>query len=143
MLSKCSKTVDSLTLFEIIYKRIVTLITFTDSLKNVLNQLFFAKLCLLFDVNRGRNVSSSEECLLHTHSDLSLWEGPLIFLTLSVRNYSDSVKARSLRSETIFGIWKPLKKDENAFSFTLQALFLLKIFKFLSCLFSHVRKWLD
>ena len=37
----------------------------------------------------------------------------------------------------------PLKKIENAFCFTLKALFVLMIFKFLSCLFGHVGKWLD
>ena len=34
----------------------------------------------------------------------------------------------------------PLKIMENAFYFTLKALFVLKIFKFLSWLFGHVEK---
>ena len=37
----------------------------------------------------------------------------------------------------------PLKMTKNAFHFTLQALFVLKIFKFLSRLFDHVEKQLD
>ena len=37
----------------------------------------------------------------------------------------------------------PLKMTKNAFYFTSKALFILKIFKFLSWLFSHVAKWLD
>ena len=36
----------------------------------------------------------------------------------------------------------PLKMIKNVFYFTLKARFVLKIFKFLSCLFSHVEKWL-
>ena len=32
---------------------------------------------------------------------------------------------------------------KNAFYFTLKALFVLKIFKFLSCLFGHAEKRLD
>ena len=37
----------------------------------------------------------------------------------------------------------PLKMMKNAFNFTSKALFVLKIFKFLSCLFDHVAKRLD
>ena len=37
----------------------------------------------------------------------------------------------------------PLKMMKNAFYFTLKALFVLKIFNFLSLLFSHVEKQLD
>ena len=37
----------------------------------------------------------------------------------------------------------PLKKIRNAFYFTLKALFVLKIFKFLSWLFGHLGKRLD
>ena len=33
---------------------------------------------------------------------------------------------------------RSLKNDENAFYFTLKALFVLKIFKLLSCPFGHV-----
>ena len=43
-----------------------------------------------------------------------------------------------------FGNWKPWKNMKNAFYFILKALFLLKIFKFLSWVFGHVEKtvWL-
>ena len=37
----------------------------------------------------------------------------------------------------------PLKMMKIDFYFTLKALFVLKIFKFLSLLFGHVEKWLD
>ena len=37
----------------------------------------------------------------------------------------------------------PLKMMKNDFYFTSKALFVLKIFKFLSWLFRHVVKWLD
>ena len=37
----------------------------------------------------------------------------------------------------------PLKMMKNAFYFALKALFVLKIFKFLSWLFGHVEKRLD
>ena len=49
------------------------------------------------------------------------------------------------RSDTIFTTASPLKMMENAFyfTFTLKALFFLKICKFLSCLFGHVEKRLD
>ena len=42
-------------------------------------------------------------------------------------------------------IESPLKMVKNAFYFILKALFVLKIFKFLSWLFSHVEKtaWLE
>ena len=36
-----------------------------------------------------------------------------------------------------------IKNDKSAFHLTLQVLFVLKIFKFLSWLFSHVEKRLD
>ena len=35
------------------------------------------------------------------------------------------------------------KMIDNAFYFTFNALFVLKVFEFLSWLFSHVEKWLD
>ena len=40
-------------------------------------------------------------------------------------------------------IESPLKMMKNAFYFTLKALFVLKIFKFLSWIFGHVAKRLD
>ena len=41
--------------------------------------------------------------------------------------------------------WKPFKNDGKCFSFHSKAIFVLKIFKFLSWLFGHVRKtaWLE
>ena len=47
------------------------------------------------------------------------------------------------RSETIFGNWKSFKNDEKCFYFTLKALFIIKIFEFLSWHFGHVEKRLD
>ena len=45
----------------------------------------------------------------------------------------------------IYFIESPLKIMKNAFYFTLKALFILKIFKFLSWIFGHVGKtaWLE
>ena len=42
-------------------------------------------------------------------------------------------------------LFTPLKVMKNAFYFILQALFVLKVFKFLSWLFGHVEKkvWLE
>ena len=45
----------------------------------------------------------------------------------------------TLRSETIFDNWKPFKMMKNAFYFILEALFVLKIFKFLSWPFAKLR----
>ena len=52
-------------------------------------------------------------------------------------------KVFTLRSGTIFGNWKPSKMMKNVFHFTSKALFVLKIFKFLSWLFGHAAKRLD
>ena len=48
-----------------------------------------------------------------------------------------------LKAHSLYAIKSPLKMMENAFYFTLKAHFILKIFKFLSCIFSHVEKRLD
>ena len=64
ILFKRKKIVYSLTLFEVRFKQIITLITFTDSLKNVpylLNQFFFAKRSLLFHMKNVRNVLRSKK----------------------------------------------------------------------------------
>ena len=47
----------------------------------------------------------------------------------------------TVRSETVLKNENPLKMMKNAY-FTLKALFVLKIFKFLSWLFGHVGKQL-
>ena len=49
---------------------------------------------------------------------------------------------RTIRSETIFGNWKFFKNDEKCILFQ-KALFVLKIFKFLSWLLGHASKRLD
>ena len=43
----------------------------------------------------------------------------------------------------LLAIESPLKMMKNVFYFTSKALFVLKIFKFLSWLFGHVAKWFD
>ena len=43
----------------------------------------------------------------------------------------------------LLAIARPLKIIKNAFYFTSKALFVLKIFKFLSCFFGHVAKRVD
>ena len=50
---------------------------------------------------------------------------------------------RTLGSERIFDNWETFKMMRNTFYFTLKALFVLRIFKFLSSLFAHVSKQLD
>ena len=49
----------------------------------------------------------------------------------------------TLRSETIFGNWKPFKMMKNAFYFTSKVFSVLKIFTFFSWLFGHAAKRLD
>ena len=55
----------------------------------------------------------------------------------------DVFSRRTLTSETIFDNWKSFKNDEKTFYFTLKALFVLKITKFMFWLFGHVVKRLD
>ena len=66
MLSKCKKIIYSLTTFGVIYKHIVTIATFNNSLQNVLlllNQLFFAERCLLL-----KHAKFWKMLILHTFS---------------------------------------------------------------------------
>ena len=50
----------------------------------------------------------------------------------------------TLKSETIFSNWRPFKNDEECFfHFPLKTLFVLKMFRFLSWHFGHVKKRLD
>ena len=51
-----------------------------------------------------------------------------------------NVKAHSQVWDKFWQLKPPLKMMENAFYFTLKALFALKIFTFLFSLFSHVEK---
>ena len=77
------------------------------------------------------------------------WCSLFMFLTgntLLGPNFVQNVKLlihnRTLTFQTkmcYFLHWKPFKYDKNAFYFILKALFVLKIFKFLSWLFSHVK----
>ena len=64
----------------------------------------------------------------------------LIFNNKALKSGSQTPKKR-----VIYFIESPLKMLKNAFYFTLKALFVLKIFKFLSWLFGHVEKtaWLE
>ena len=41
-----------------------------------------------------------------------------------------SLKAHTVRSETVFGNWKPFKNDEKWFLFHFKSFFVLKLFKF-------------
>ena len=59
----------------------------------------------------------------------------LIFNNKALKSGSQIPKKR-----VIYFIETPLKMLKNAFYFTLKALFVLKIFKFLSWLFGHVEK---
>ena len=53
------------------------------------------------------------------------------------------LKARSQGWGNFWQLKTPLKMMKNAFYFSIKALFVLKIFKFLSWLFGHVEKRLD
>ena len=59
----------------------------------------------------------------------------LIFNNKALKSGSQIPKKR-----VIYFIESPLKMLKNAFYFTLKALFVLKIFKFLSWLFGHVEE---
>ena len=48
----------------------------------------------------------------------------------------------ALKSETIFGNWSPLKM-KSYFYFTLKALFVLEVFKFLSGISGHLHEQRD
>ena len=50
---------------------------------------------------------------------------------------------QTLKFDTISSNWKLFKNDRKFFYFPLKALFVLKIFIFLSWLFGHVEKQLD
>ena len=59
-----------------------------------------------------------------------------------------TLKVGLIPSENIWMVCfieSPLKMMKNAFYFTIKAIFILKIFKFLSWLFGHVEKtaWLE
>ena len=63
----------------------------------------------------------------------------MLLYTSSLKKFIDALSG--LRQFLAFE--SPLKVMKNAFNFTLEALFVLKIFKFLSWLFGHVEKRVD
>ena len=63
----------------------------------------------------------------------------MLLYTSSLKKFIDALSG--LRQFLAFE--SPLKVMKNAFNFTLKALFVLKIFKFLSGLFGHVEKRVD
>ena len=63
----------------------------------------------------------------------------MLLYTSSLKKFIDALSG--LRQFLAFE--GPLKVMKNAFNFTLKALFVLKIFKFLSWLFGHVEKRVD
>ena len=63
----------------------------------------------------------------------------MLLYTSSLKKFIDALSG--LRQFLAFE--SPLKVMKNAFNFTLKALFVLKIFKFLSWLFGHVEKRVD
>ena len=67
-----------------------------------------------------------------------------IYSRSSIQNVK--VKLSPSKNFALFALLKDLENDlKNAFYFFLKALFVLKIFKFLSWLFGHVEKktWLE
>ena len=57
--------------------------------------------------------------------------------------YSENVKGALSHLRQFLATKSPLKMMKNAFYFTSKALFVLKMFKFLSRLFDHVSKRFD
>ena len=58
-------------------------------------------------------------------------------------NFKERLKGALSGLRQFLATESPLKMMENAFYFTSKALFVLKIFKFLSSLFGHVSQRLD
>ena len=65
-----------------------------------------------------------------------------IRLDISFRWCSNIYIKYTLRSEAIFNTECSLEMMKNAFYFTLKSIFILKVFKFLSCLFGHAKNGL-
>ena len=65
------------------------------------------------------------------------WKNLSNFLRAVLEKFAVNIYRRTLRFRTIFGNLKPFKYDEKWFYFTLKALFVHNIFKFLSWLFGH------
>ena len=53
------------------------------------------------------------------------------------------LKGHSQVKDNFFATENPLKMIKNAFYFTLKAVLVLKIFKCISCIFSHIEKRLN
>ena len=62
--------------------------------------------------------------------------------SINGRNVFEEVKGAFSGLRKFLATESPLKMTNNVFDFALKALFVLKIFKFLSWLFGHVEKWL-
>ena len=84
--------------------------------------------------------------MMYSHIDMKIKkkiEGTAALRKLRHILPNQTLKRRTFRSETILATESPLKTMKNAFYFTLKALFVWKMFKFLSWLFGHVEKRLD
>ena len=68
----------------------------------------------------------------YSFSNFNLLESHIAQFHIGFKKCFFFFKRRTLRSETIFGNWKRFKNDKECFFFMLKALFVLKIFKFLS-----------
>ena len=68
---------------------------------------------------------------------------PYLYLSKSLEFYLRVLLAHSKVSTFLQFFGKPFKNDKKAFYFTLETLFVLKIFKYLPWLFGHVGKRLD
>ena len=64
----------------------------------------------------------------------------IIVTEKNTHTHTHTVKCALSSLRQFLAIENPLKMIKNAFYFTLRALFVLKIFKFLSCVFGHVAK---
>ena len=110
-------------LYFVHYSRVVIILFSTGLYKSVLSTCYFIKLGFCFSV-------------FWFFVFLYLWLWDLCF-EFNVILKSDSHLPKKL---CYLLHWKPFKKMKNAFYFILKALFILKIFKFLSWLSVHVQK---
>ena len=86
-------------------------------------------------------ISIDTSCFYLHDSKIVLFGRSLLLLSLIC--FSNAIKGALPRLKQFLATESPSKMMKNAFYFTSKALFVLKIFKFLSSLFGHVTKRLD
>ena len=132
----CFKNIDSLNFYIRCGLQISVSIMQRILLRRICYKACSKKLWCLFIM---RDRTSINRNIRSTHFYLFEWVFVTLFPTLCRLLWSvfKGALIQLLATES------PLKLLENAFYFTLKALFILKIFKFLFLLFGHEEKWLD